>query len=243
MPDVINIESLDQFQRLLADTPEDGLLALSFHTPWAAPCKQMNVVFSTLAAQSPSTITFASIDAESHPEISETYDVAAVPYFVLLKSGKRLESLSGANPKQLSDALAKHSGASLSLPPPQAAAPANGATQGEAEEGVQGEEDIETRLAKLVSAAPVMLFMKGTPAAPQCGFSRQLVALLRERGVRYGFFNILADDEVRQGLKKFSDWPTYPQLYLGGELVGGLDIVKEEFERDPDFLKDQSVKT
>lgn len=70
-----------------------------------------------------------------------------------------------------------------------------------------------------------MLFMKGTPAAPQCGFSRQLVALLREKGVRYGFFNILADDEVRQGLKAFSDWPTYPQLYLDGNLVGGLDIV------------------
>lgn len=80
-------------------------------------------------------------------------------------------------------------------------------------------------MAKLVKAAPVMLFMKGTPAAPQCGFSRTLVGLLREKGVRYGFFNILADDEVRQGLKEFSDWPTYPQLYLEGNLVGGLDIV------------------
>lgn len=55
--------------------------------------------------------------------------------------------------------------------------------------------------------------------------SRQLVALLRERSVRYGFFNILADDEVRQGLKEFADWPTFPQLWVDGELVGGLDIV------------------
>jgi Grx4 family monothiol glutaredoxin len=67
--------------------------------------------------------------------------------------------------------------------------------------------------------------MKGTPSSPQCGFSRQLVALLRENGVRYGFFNILADDEVRQGLKEFADWPTFPQLWVDGELVGGLDIV------------------
>jgi Grx4 family monothiol glutaredoxin len=81
------------------------------------------------------------------------------------------------------------------------------------------------RLETLVKAAPVMLFMKGTPSVPQCGFSRQLVALLRERGVRYGFFNILADDDVRQGLKEFSDWPTFPQLYVDGELIGGLDIV------------------
>lgn len=99
----------------------------------------------------------------------------------------------------------------------------NGQSSGPATEEV--EEDINTRLGKLVKAAPVMLFMKGTPAEPQCGFSRQLVALLRGKGVRYGFFNILADDEVRQGLKTFSDWPTYPQLYLEGNLVGGLDIV------------------
>jgi Grx4 family monothiol glutaredoxin len=86
-------------------------------------------------------------------------------------------------------------------------------------------EELHSRLGELVKAAPVMLFMKGTPSAPQCGFSRQTVSLLREKGVRYGFFNILADDEVRQGLKEYSEWPTFPQVYVGGELVGGLDIV------------------
>jgi Grx4 family monothiol glutaredoxin len=86
-------------------------------------------------------------------------------------------------------------------------------------------EELNTRLGELVKAAPVMLFMKGTPSAPQCGFSRQTVSILREKGVRYGFFNILADDEVRQGLKEYSDWPTFPQVYVGGELIGGLDIV------------------
>ena len=94
--------------------------------------------------------------------------------------------------------------------------------------------------------------MKGTPSAPECGFSRQLVALLRQNQVKYGsrlsifpvafltfpgFFNILADDDVRQGLKEFSDWPTFPQLYANGELVGGLDIVKEELEADPGFFE------
>lgn len=114
-----------------------------------------------------------------------------------------------------------------SLPPQQTTTTPPVTTNGQASglETEEIEEDINTRLEKLVKAAPVMLFMKGTPAAPQCGFSRQLVALLREKGVRYGFFNILADEEVRQGLKAFSDWPTYPQLYLDGNLVGGLDIV------------------
>lgn len=69
-------------------------------------------------------------------------------------------------------------------------------------------EELNNRLAELVKAAPVMLFMKGTPSAPQCGFSRTLVGLLREKGVRYGFFNILADEEVRQGLKVFSYVPS-----------------------------------
>lgn len=104
------------------------------------------------------------------------------------------------------------------------------------------EEEQNKRLSELVKAAPCMLFMKGTPSAPQCGFSRQLVSLLRENSVRYGFFNILADDEVRQGLKKFSDWPTFPQLYLQGELIGGLDIVKEELGSDPDFFKEYAVE-
>lgn len=102
-------------------------------------------------------------------------------------------------------------------------------------------EELHSRLGELVKAAPVMLFMKGTPSAPQCGFSRQTVSLLREKGVRYGFFNILADDEVRQGLKEFSEWPTFPQVYVGGELVGGLDILKEEFENDPEFLDEYVV--
>jgi Grx4 family monothiol glutaredoxin len=118
-------------------------------------------------------------------------------------------------------------------------------------------EKLFERLGNLVKAAPVMLFMKGTPSAPKCGFSRQLVGQLRDHSVRYGFFNILADDDVRNGLKEFSDWPTFPQLYVEGELVGGLDIVsvmhsdwcqyslpqvREEFENNPEFLGDYSVK-
>lgn len=91
--------------------------------------------------------------------------------------------------------------------------------------GAQSQEALFARLAELVKAAPVMLFMKGSPSAPQCGFSRQLVGILRERSVKYGFFNILADEDVRQGLKEYAEWPTFPQLWVGGELVGGLDIV------------------
>jgi Grx4 family monothiol glutaredoxin len=92
---------------------------------------------------------------------------------------------------------------------------------------IDDSESLEDRLKKLVNRHKVMLFMKGLPSAPQCGFSRQIVEILDESSVPYDAFNILEDEEVRQGLKEFSDWPTYPQLYVNGDLVGGLDIVKE----------------
>jgi Grx4 family monothiol glutaredoxin len=72
-----------------------------------------------------------------------------------------------------------------------------------------------------------MLFMKGSPGAPKCGFSRTIVEMLQAEDIQFATFDILTDEDVRAGLKTYSDWPTYPQLYSKGELVGGLDIVKE----------------
>lgn len=72
-----------------------------------------------------------------------------------------------------------------------------------------------------------MAFIKGTPETPRCGFSKTLIGIFNETGVKYGYYDILGDDEVRQGLKTYSDWPTYPQVYVKGELIGGLDIIKE----------------
>lgn len=113
----------------------------------------------------------------------------------------------------------------LSSYAPTSSDPATAPEYTSGENNESSKEQLFERLDGLVKAAPVMLFMKGTPSAPQCGFSRQTVQLLREKSVRYGFFNILADDEVRQGLKEYADWPTFPQLWVDGELVGGLDIV------------------
>ncbi|XP_035218184.1 glutaredoxin-3-like isoform X2 [Stegodyphus dumicola] len=89
------------------------------------------------------------------------------------------------------------------------------------------EEVLNARLQKLINKAPVMLFMKGSPSVPRCGFSKQVIALLDSHNAKYETFDILEDFDVREGLKKFSNWPTYPQLYINGELVGGLDILKE----------------
>lgn len=86
-------------------------------------------------------------------------------------------------------------------------------------------DSLKTRLEKLIRSHPIMLFMKGTPEQPQCGFSKKAVEILRTENVKFGTFDILGDNEVREGLKKFSNWPTYPQLYCNGELLGGSDII------------------
>ena len=96
----------------------------------------------------------------------------------------------------------------------------------EADTVATGQSSLATRLTGLINKSRVMLFMKGTPSVPECGFSRQIVDLLDKMNAKFESFNILEDDEVRQGLKSFSSWPTYPQLYVNGELIGGLDIVK-----------------
>lgn len=83
------------------------------------------------------------------------------------------------------------------------------------------------RIQALIEANPVMLFMKGTADFPQCGFSARVVQILNHIGVPFKTENVLADTEIREGIKIFSDWPTIPQLYVRGEFVGGCDIVSE----------------
>jgi monothiol glutaredoxin len=89
--------------------------------------------------------------------------------------------------------------------------------------------DVSDRIRKELGSAPVVLFMKGTPEFPQCGFSAQTVAALRNLGAKFHYVNIFDDAELREALKRFSNWPTYPQLYVNGELVGGCDIALEMY--------------
>ena len=86
---------------------------------------------------------------------------------------------------------------------------------------------LRTRLESLINGHKVMLFMKGTKHFPACGFSNAVVQILGKEGVPFETFNILSDADVRQGLKDYSSWPTYPQLYVDGKFVGGCDIVTE----------------
>lgn len=101
------------------------------------------------------------------------------------------------------------------------------------------------RIEEDVNANPVALFMKGTPVFPQCGFSAQVVQVLSLLGVKFKAFDILSDDELRQGIKEFSHWPTIPQLYVKGEFIGGCDIIREMYQSGElaQLMKDKGIET
>ncbi|MDX5444542.1 MAG: Grx4 family monothiol glutaredoxin [Zoogloeaceae bacterium] len=91
--------------------------------------------------------------------------------------------------------------------------------------------DIQEFIREQVNAHPVVLFMKGTPQFPQCGFSSTVIQILKQSGLtKVAAFNVLESEDLRQGIKQYANWPTIPQLYIQGEFVGGCDIVKELFE-------------
>src|SRR5579875_2413631 len=103
--------------------------------------------------------------------------------------------------------------------------------------------EVFDRIQGEIEKNPVMLFMKGTPMFPQCGFSARVVQILSHLQVPFQSANVLEDMELREGIKEFSQWPTIPQLYVKGEFVGGCDIVREMYENGElqDFLKDHGV--
>jgi len=92
------------------------------------------------------------------------------------------------------------------------------------------DDTVQQRISQNIADHPVVLFMKGTPVFPQCGFSAAVVQILSHLGVKFKGIDVLADAEIRQGIKEFSNWPTIPQLYVKGEFVGGCDIIREMFE-------------
>ncbi|OPJ84035.1 glutaredoxin-3 [Patagioenas fasciata monilis] len=200
--------SAEQFQQLLQH--KDGsLVVVHFWAPWAPQCAQMNEVMAALAKEH-MQVTFVKLEAEAVPEVSEKHGISSVPTFLFFKNSQQVDRLDGAHAPELSKKVQRHAASSSTSAGTDSA-----------------REDLNARLKKLINAAPCMLFMKGSPKEPRCGFSKQMVEILNKHGVSFSSFDIFSDEEVRQGLKTYSNWPTYPQLYVAGELIGGLDIVKE----------------
>lgn len=209
--------------------PKDSKAVLLFWAPWheasceGGPLHQALSVLSTTLTD----VVFFKVEAEACVELSEQYGVTVVPTVVLINKGV-VEKVQGEDVAAVTTAVQRlaNSDAAVSPPPPPQQ---------------QQQESLEDRLNRLIRANEVMLFMKGSPTNPRCGFSRQAVELLSDAGINFGSFDILSDEEVRQGLKKHSNWPTYPQLYVNGELVGGLDILKELSEEDGELREQLGI--
>ncbi|BGP17558.1 hypothetical protein JCM10213_004099 [Rhodosporidiobolus nylandii] len=237
------VESPAHLQQLLSADLQ-RVSVLYFRADWAEPCKTMDGVCTELAKRWDSVL-FLSIEAEALPDISESFEVDAVPYFILLRGHTLLTRLSGAQPAVLSAAIKSHaakpSALSSSSQQPQAAqtvyqpgeiatgAAGAGGTVGEGgeDEIEESEEELEARCHELMKQSDVVLFMKGDRDIPRCGFSQKIVGILNNNNIDYTTYDILADEGARQKLKELNEWPTFPQLIIKGEFVGGLDVVKE----------------
>jgi len=235
----------------LEEAAKKSVAVLHFWATWCEPSKAMEPVFAQLAVDAPQA-KFFRVEAEEQPEISEAYDVAAVPFFLILKDSVVVDKLQGANAPELANKVAKWAGSNTTTreAAPASVGLASGANVIEAvkndltahathQHTPPGKTAAHNSLAevekgelhKLVNSKPVLLFMKGTAGEPRCGFSRKVVEALNAVGVQFDTFDILGDETVRQGLKTYSNWPTFPQLYVKGELIGGSDIIAEMFQQ------------
>ena len=224
---------------------------LFFWTSWhedSAPNGSTSNLFETLAStaaaasnqeEDNNTISFYRVEAEQNTKLSTLYNVTVVPTFVFLeKDGSILEKIEGMDD---SENISKVTNALQSLIQSQTNSSNNSGgneasttTTTETTKTKDPKEELNQKLKSLINSSTIMLFMKGTPNEPKCGFSRQAIEILTAAKLRFKTFDILQDNDVRQGLKEYSDWPTYPQLYVNGELMGGLDIMKEMNEESDD---------
>jgi Grx4 family monothiol glutaredoxin len=203
-----------------------------FWAGWCEPCTLLDQVLEQLGTDAPS-VACIRIEAEEASDLSERCNVSVVPLLLFFSGGKEVDRLEGADPAGLSTKFL-----SLANAPTQQPTRTNNGVQG----GVGGNGavvggsngapvSLRQRINALVNSKPVMLFMKGNPDMPQCGFSGKVVQALKNAGATdFGHFDILTDEAIRQGLKEYSQWPTYPQVYVNGELLGGCDIVLEMAE-------------
>ncbi|GLJ07807.1 hypothetical protein SUGI_0074420 [Cryptomeria japonica] len=237
-----NVKDLQSKAELDVILSQGKPVILHFWAEWCEASKQMDQVFYHLCTDTPYA-NFLRVEAEQQPEISEAYSVSAVPFFVFFKDGKVVDTLEGANPSELANKVAKVSG---SIDIAETDSPASLGMSASstvietvkqiyklpqtAKTDIESGDAVKSKLQQLMNSKPVMLFMKGTPEEPRCGFSRKVVDVLKSEGVEYGSFDILSDEQVREGLKAFSNWPTFPQLYCKGELLGGCDITLELHE-------------
>lgn len=209
-----DLKTVESFKSSLSSS---NLSVFHFWADWAEQCGQMDGVMGVLASDPDcANVKFYRVEAEELNEVSLEREISAVPTVLIGAEGKILERIDGVQPAQLTKSLKQLIKERQTT--------TNNTPVVKKEET---EKELNDRISRIINQSTVVLFMKGNRLEPKCGFSRQAIALLEELKADYSTFDILEDNAVRQGLKKYSNWPTYPQLYHDGELLGGIDIMKE----------------
>lgn len=203
-------------------------VVVHFKSDWYEPCKQVSKVLEELS-KTRKDVQFVQVDSEGTLEVSEAFRIDFVPTVVFLSSEKDKKApLAIVKGAKIPLIVKTVSMMKVPLVQKQPAKTFEGSASPPATVS------LKSRIETLLKQAPVMLFMKGDRESPRCGFSSQMIEILNKHKINYMTFDILEDDSIRQGLKEYSNWPTYPQLYIEGKLIGGLDIVMEMIE-DGDF--------
>lgn len=207
------IASVDEFKQLLATgSGVDKGLVVHFQADWCAPCGELNAILesSTVPAYAELGVAFAAVDVEQLPELCEAHEVESVPFVMFFRklpdgSLDRVADVMGAKVDEIETNLVSLFG--------------KGKLSSKADFP-----SLDDYIRHLLKRDKILVFITGTPSRPRCGFTRKIVGLLEQHGASYSYFDIMSDGEVCERLKTFSNWPTFPQVYVNGELIGGCDV-------------------
>jgi Grx4 family monothiol glutaredoxin len=229
--------------------PEGHKVVVLFYADWHDACQlggPMDQVLVALSASSASssttpaneTVVFGRCNVDENPVLTNKFLITAIPTFCLINGSSNANDVTrivgGDDIAAITTAVQRLQRSTAS-----SSHESTGKLHNPGVAVVDEADRLNQRLQNLIRSADVMIFMKGTPDQPRCGFSRQVIEIFSKEQIPIATFDILTDEEVRQGLKVYSNWPTYPQIYVRGELIGGLDIVKEMLEDGSSTLAEQ----
>ncbi|KAH9597345.1 Thioredoxin domain [Trypanosoma melophagium] len=204
------VSSAEEYANLKKEAGNYLGLVVHFSADWCEPCKDVNTAFKNYIPQYKDTLLFAEVDGTKLPDLCEAEGVECVPFIVFFRTSlkdkgqERVAEVVGCKLDQVEMNI-------ISL-------------YGNGSDGRDKFPDLQSYLKYLTTRKGVVAFITGTPSRPRCGFTGKLVEIFHEIGVKFIYFDVWASDEVCEGLKKFSEWPTFPQVYVDGELIGGYDI-------------------
>jgi Grx4 family monothiol glutaredoxin len=232
LPDVHQIATQKEFDEYINSSSNVNKLSLVHVELEQVPvCKTVNEALLAISrdAEFNQQLTICRLNADHFSDFVSSQKVTAVPTVLFYHRAKLIDRVDGFNQSDLLKKMKLHIDKIGTTP----------AVESKPDTDI----NVINKIKELLKSSPIILFMKGTPTDPQCGFSRQACHILDEHKIKYNTFDVLSDNDIREQLKKYSNWNTYPQLYVDGELIGGLDIMKQMIENGEFDLKLKQQKT